>query len=456
MVRSGSASAVERTRIVGMDAEARGKSGEACPLVVPGALPGEAVEVVVEHSGKTARFARLLKVLEASPERTTPQCRHFLNCGGCDLLHASLPLQHHHKRQQVALELGLPLFDVAEVVPSPQAFEYRTVAKMVVGPGVLGSYRPRSHDVVDMSGCRIHSATVELVLSTARAHLLAEGPGDLRYLVVREDDRRRALVLIITRALGSSAADALASVLAQLPQVAEIRVQENQSPGDGIFSDGPERRVYGEAGAAVGAFSQVNPGAAAELYRVATELLAPAGREVLELYAGSGGLEPSSAGGRGGSGRGGGGGGAGGRGGPGLGPNFALRRSLSDHLGPSRRGPAPRDELRGGQPTTQRVGAGGRTPGGFADRTVGVRLLQPRDPRPRSASYLAVASRPGAGLGGAGRSFSSNPPHRDRGASGPSLRRGLSFLNRMKLIGSRSVSSAQLVLPSRGPLTTSR
>ncbi|MBK6683683.1 MAG: class I SAM-dependent RNA methyltransferase [Deltaproteobacteria bacterium] len=290
MVRSGSASAVERTRIVGMDAEARGKSGEACPLVVPGALPGEAVEVVVEHSGKTARFARLLKVLEASPERTTPQCRHFLNCGGCDLLHASLPLQHHHKRQQVALELGLPLFDVAEVVPSPQAFEYRTVAKMVVGPGVLGSYRPRSHDVVDMSGCRIHSATVELVLSTARAHLLAEGPGDLRYLVVREDDRRRALVLIITRALGSSAADALASVLAQLPQVAEIRVQENQSPGDGIFSDGPERRVYGEAGAAVGAFSQVNPGAAAELYRVATELLAPAGREVLELYAGSGGL----------------------------------------------------------------------------------------------------------------------------------------------------------------------
>lgn len=290
MARVGSASGVERTRIVALDPEARGKSGEARPLVVPGALPGEAIEVAVEHAGKFARYARLLRVLEASPDRLTPECRHFLDCGGCDLLHASLPLQHHFKRQQVALELGLPLFDVAEVVPSPQAFGYRTVAKMVIGPGVLGSYRPRSHDVVDMSGCLIHSPTVEGVLSAARAHLAAAGPGDLRYLVVREDERQRALVLIITRALTSSAADALAATLAQLPAIAEIRVQENQSEGDGIFSDGPERRVYGEAGPAVGAFSQVNPGAAAELYRVAKELLSPAGHEILELYAGSGGL----------------------------------------------------------------------------------------------------------------------------------------------------------------------
>ena len=55
------------------------------PIYVPGALPGETVEVeaVPGHPDRRA----LLRVEQASAERTAPICPHFGVCGGCALQH---------------------------------------------------------------------------------------------------------------------------------------------------------------------------------------------------------------------------------------------------------------------------------------------------------------------------------------------------------------------------------
>ena len=52
------------------------------PVFVPGALPGEVVTAAREKDR-----AQLLAVLEASPERIKPACRHFTTCGGCAIQH---------------------------------------------------------------------------------------------------------------------------------------------------------------------------------------------------------------------------------------------------------------------------------------------------------------------------------------------------------------------------------
>ncbi|MBS0123730.1 class I SAM-dependent RNA methyltransferase [Thetidibacter halocola] len=54
------------------------------PIYVPGTLPGERVEGVVEHGVMAAP-----RILEPVPERVKPPCRHAKSCGGCQLQHAS-------------------------------------------------------------------------------------------------------------------------------------------------------------------------------------------------------------------------------------------------------------------------------------------------------------------------------------------------------------------------------
>ena len=71
-------------------------------MFVSGALPGETVQAkVVEEKSKYLR-ARALKVKNVSDKRVTPQCKHFSQCGGCDLQHISHAEQVSFKQEKVS------------------------------------------------------------------------------------------------------------------------------------------------------------------------------------------------------------------------------------------------------------------------------------------------------------------------------------------------------------------
>jgi 23S rRNA (uracil1939-C5)-methyltransferase len=77
--------------------EALGRiSGDGAPdrvVFVPFALAGERVRVrIVEQKRGFAR-AELVELLEASPERIQPRCKHFGVCGGCHYQHMPYELQ---------------------------------------------------------------------------------------------------------------------------------------------------------------------------------------------------------------------------------------------------------------------------------------------------------------------------------------------------------------------------
>lgn len=273
---------------------------------IAGLLPGERARVWVEHTNKKGIFFGTLKqVLEPAPDRVEVACEHFLDCGGCDFLHAPMALQHEFKRAHVASALGLELDRVEAVVPGARARGYRAFAKMVVGPGgLLGSYRPRSHDVVDMSGCVIHAESVEAVVEHVRQTLrtLALESTDLRYVLVRGSmSEGRVVVTLVSRRADDPTCARIAEALGQRADVARVVLHVNDEPGDALLSRGPNLVLF--EGAApeerigevvqtleAGAFSQVNPFGAAALYQKVVEVAHPEGRTVLDLYAGSGGI----------------------------------------------------------------------------------------------------------------------------------------------------------------------
>ncbi len=292
---------------LGPDGLGRGRGEDGAAVAVPGSLPGERVRFRVEHRGKDGTgYGRLLTVLSPAADRIESACRHFLTCGGCDLLHLQPEAELVFKRSRVADALGVPLERVEATLASPRSLHYRAVAKLVFGPGaLLGSYAPRTHRVVDMSGCKIHAPVIERVASAVR-RALAEGDrrwAGARYLVLRAAlPEERVHATLVTRAEGDPAEAALLETLAGHPEIAEIWVHVNDAEGDSIFDGEASARclhrgqlAVGRVGSAeqhlaAGAFAQVNPGAAERLYRRVAELVEPADRRVLDLYSGSGGI----------------------------------------------------------------------------------------------------------------------------------------------------------------------
>ncbi len=98
-------------------------------VFVPFVVVGETVEVEMTDVKKKFGRAKLLRVVEASPLRVTPECRHFAACGGCQYQHIAYTEQLRIKHKQIADLFqrvgGFAKAVVAPVVPCPQPYGYR-------------------------------------------------------------------------------------------------------------------------------------------------------------------------------------------------------------------------------------------------------------------------------------------------------------------------------------------
>jgi 23S rRNA (uracil1939-C5)-methyltransferase len=154
------------------DAVAMGPSG---PLFVPYALPGERVAVTVE-----GERARLDAVLDASPERVAPACRHFGRCGGCLLQHWDLAPYLAWKRGLVAEALSREgiAAEVAPVVDAHGAGRRRVIfhARQYGATTVVGFAERKSHAMVDLAECPVLAPDLAEALPAARAVAQALAP----------------------------------------------------------------------------------------------------------------------------------------------------------------------------------------------------------------------------------------------------------------------------------------
>jgi len=296
---------------------------------VAGALPGEKVTAVVEHlSGHAPEaWARLATIETPAAARRPPACRAFGACGGCVLQHLDYEAQLEWKRARVARALAAVDVAVTACVASPRPLQYRNRSKLVAarvgGKLVLDAYAPRSHDVVDLAGCRIAEPPLDDT-ATALAALLDEAgvapydeatlTGDLRHVVLRSSHDGRVLATwIVARPLANGPALARA-LRAARPEVVGVVEHVNRSRGNAIFASdaGADRALDGDAtiedlvevgGRAVrlrlsgGAFFQANRGVAALAYAAIVNALAVRpGDRVVDAYCGVGGIALALAG----------------------------------------------------------------------------------------------------------------------------------------------------------------
>ena len=294
---------------------------------VDGALPGELVEVELPPAARGGTRARLLRVVQPSPWRTAPRCRHAGECGGCSWQHVAyreqLALKGAILRNALVARLGRDAPAAAPVVGLSSGLDaqgrpwgFRHKVHFVVGAGeggpepALGHYRRGSRGVVPVSECPVHAEAGNRVafavgeaLTSARVPPVRSGPstGVARHVVVRVSRSRAETLatLVVTR----DDHPGLRAVTRRLASTgaAPSGFHLNVHPGSGTLLFGARtRRLVGrervreEAGGASfllspTAFFQTNLEAADILVELVRRALAPLGAaRVLDLYAGAG------------------------------------------------------------------------------------------------------------------------------------------------------------------------
>jgi 23S rRNA (uracil1939-C5)-methyltransferase len=155
------ASAAPSVRITALasSGEGVGRLADGRVVFVEGAAPGDLVEPCDEHGGRRWVRARIGRLVEPSADRVEPRCPHFGACGGCQWQHIAYPAQLAAKRTIVRDALarigGLAVDDEIEIVASPEAYGYRTRARLVERAGTLGFRRRASREIEPVKTCPV-------------------------------------------------------------------------------------------------------------------------------------------------------------------------------------------------------------------------------------------------------------------------------------------------------------
>jgi 23S rRNA (uracil1939-C5)-methyltransferase len=290
---------------------------------VAAALPGERVRVTITHvsAHRPEAWARLDAIEAPSPDRRAPACAAYGSCGGCVLQHLDVAAQLTWKAARLRRALGahaaLAGAPLGAAVPSPRALGYRNRSKLVCaardGRAVLGAFAPRSHDVVDLAGCRVAEAPLEALADALRGWL-AEGDvepydertltGTLRHVVLRANHAGEVLAVLVVARPDAPGVAALARRLGERPEVAGVVENVNRTRGNVIYGQGDDAEpALAGAGALeerVGdvrlrlsprAFFQANRDVAALAYAALARAVAPrTGERVVDAYCGVGGI----------------------------------------------------------------------------------------------------------------------------------------------------------------------
>ncbi|WP_458120092.1 23S rRNA (uracil(1939)-C(5))-methyltransferase RlmD [Paenibacillus sp. Z6-24] len=284
--------------IVGLTHEGEGVGrAEGYTLFVAGALPGEKVQARVVKTKKQYGYAKMLTLLQESPDRVSAPCPIYSQCGGCQIQHMNYHAQLAWKRQHVidnlqrigklnvlsddadqsgsgaiqdmskigteqdqqAASVERPASGGIRVLPTlgmAEPWRYRNKAQVPMGEEnghlIGGFYARGTHRIVDMQSCLIQDSRNDQLVNKVkqigsdlgiRPYNEESGEGLLRHVVVKVgfSTNEMMVVLVSNGERLPRKAEWIERIRAEMPAVVSICQNINTRQTNVIFGD--ETRV---------------------------------------------------------------------------------------------------------------------------------------------------------------------------------------------------------------------
>ena len=225
------------------------------PIFVPNALIGEEIEYKIIKVKKNFAIGKLLQVVKPSEHRVEPPCKYYWKCGGCQLQHMTYEAQLAMKQSQV-----INLFHrkaqftdttIHKTVGMDNPWHYRNKSQLPIGTdkngqAVMGYYRQRSHDIIDMDSCLIQDGIHQDIMNHVKQwikeyHISIYNErtksGLLRHLVIRTGYYTdEMMVIFVTNGKHFRDASILVEKLKQtFPNITSIKQNINNSHSNVIM-----------------------------------------------------------------------------------------------------------------------------------------------------------------------------------------------------------------------------
>jgi 23S rRNA (uracil1939-C5)-methyltransferase len=298
-------------------------------IFVRGAIPGDRIMAQVSRKKKDYAEARMVGLLDPSPDRIVAPCPYSGQCGGCQWQHVRYERQLEYKKEylQDALARIGAISDVPvhDPTPSERTFAYRNKMEFSFAdrrwflPGengedrafVLGLHVPGTfYKVIDVEACLLHEERGNQILRHVKTHAKESGlpayglkahKGYWRFLTLRHSvsfqewmvniitfDERRAILEPLAEALTNTYRDVKTVLNNITTSRAAVAAGEKELllSGSGIIHDRLGPYVFQVS---ANSFFQTNSSAAPKLYQKVLEYAELRGSEiVLDLYSGTG------------------------------------------------------------------------------------------------------------------------------------------------------------------------
>lgn len=169
---------------------------------VPWTVPGDVVLVQVEKARRDYAEARLLEIIEKSPDRVDPPCPYFSRCGGCQLQHLSYESQLKWKREILVDALKriahLPEVKVEAMIPSPKIWNYRSRIQLQQDQaGKVGFFKVKSHEIVEIEKCLIADERLNEKIAACRGGLELRIDNSTGFTQINPEQNKKLIELVI-------------------------------------------------------------------------------------------------------------------------------------------------------------------------------------------------------------------------------------------------------------------
>lgn len=289
------------------------------PIFIPNALIDETIEYKVIKVKKNFAIGKLIKVITESDERVEPPCIYYYKCGGCQLQHMSYQAQLNMKKEQVVnlfhRKSNFTNTVIKDTVGMEEPWRYRNKSQIPVGLSkdqlpIMGFYRQRSHDIIDMDSCLIQDQQHQQVMNDVK-QLISDlnisvynektKKGLLRHLVVRTGHyTNQLMIILVTNGKAFKQAQVMVDALVRkYPNVTSIKQNINDAHSNVIMVH-QSITLYGEEeikdqlnevtfNISDQSFYQINSHQTEKLYQQALDYAQLTGNEiVLDTYCGIG------------------------------------------------------------------------------------------------------------------------------------------------------------------------
>ncbi|WP_297812951.1 23S rRNA (uracil(1939)-C(5))-methyltransferase RlmD [uncultured Finegoldia sp.] len=135
-------------------------------VFVDGGSVGEIVEATKTNEKKNLIFATKTKTIQQSPYKNEPLCPHFNECDGCNLQDITYKKELEIKKNSVLSKLQrIAKLDIKDTdILTNCEYHYRNKVDLKVENGKIGYYNRKTHNLVEISTCKIASESIDKMI----------------------------------------------------------------------------------------------------------------------------------------------------------------------------------------------------------------------------------------------------------------------------------------------------